>query len=164
MQMFKYFNILSFFTDILIKMFLGIVFFNYGYVKLVKMLSSDSMGLINMVQKIPLFGLFPVFFSWLLALSETMIIFSLLYGIFSFLPYSNIISRFTGLICLFLSIIILYQHIFVWGDNIFSDGPFPFMNINEDGKTILGQFLLVPLSLYITFHSRQNVFLINDGK
>ena len=86
-KMFKYFNILSFFTDILIKLFLGIVFFNYGYVKLTNMINSDSLILIDMVQKIPFFGLFPVFFSWVLALSETMIIFGLLYGIFSFLPY-----------------------------------------------------------------------------
>tara|TARA_A100001015_G_C14761058_1_gene621451 strand:- start:170 stop:658 length:489 start_codon:yes stop_codon:yes gene_type:complete len=162
--MFKYFNILSFFTDILIKLFLGIVFFNYGYVKLTNMINSDSLILIDMVQKIPFFGLFPVFFSWVLALSETMIIFGLLYGIFSFLPYSSIVSRITGLVCLFLSLIILYQHIFIWGDNIFSYGPFKFMNVNEEGKTVLGQFLIVPLSLYVTFHSRQSIFLINDGK
>ena len=162
--MFKYYNIFSFLTDIIIKLFLGIVFFNYGYVKLLNLINYKADGLINMVSNIVIFSFAPIFFSWCLAISETLVIFALIYGILSFLPYSNFISRFTGLICLLLSIIILYQHIFVWGDNIFSYGPFDLLNIKETGKTILGQFLLMPLSLYVIFHNRQNLFLINDSK
>ena len=162
--MFKYINKLSFITDIIIKMSLGIVFFNYGYVKLLKLLNNDGQAITSMIEEMPFFNFAPIFFSWSLAISETFIIFALIYGIINFLPFSNLVSRFTGILSLFLSTIILYQHIFIWGDNIFSYGPIEFLNIEESGRPVLGQFLLIPLSLYILFHNRQNFYLINDNK
>ncbi len=162
--MFKSLNIFSLLADIILKLSFGLIFFNYGYNKLIKLISGEGSGLIGMVASIPIFGSFPLFFSWSLALSETFVIFALIYGCFSFLPYSNFISRFSGFICLIISLTIVYIHIFMWGDNLFSNGPFDFLNIQEGKKSIFGQFLFIPISIYIIFNNRINYLAINENK
>ena len=117
-----------------------------------------------MVATIPFFSTFPVFFSWSLALAEIAIFIGLIYGVLNFLPYSNLITKLSGLLSLILSIIIIYQHIFVWGDNVFSYGPFSFLNIEDGGKAVFGQILFFPISLYIIFNNTQNNNYINDEK
>ena len=59
--MFKYYSIFSFFTDIIIKLSIGIVFFNYGYVKLRNLINDESESLINMVSNIIIFVLYTFF-------------------------------------------------------------------------------------------------------
>ena len=61
---------------------------------------------------------------------------------FVFFPYSIIISRLSGLIALVISLVIVYQHIYVWGDNVFSNGPIQFLNTDEGKKFIYPQLLL----------------------
>ena len=90
-----------------------------------------------MVASIPFFGIFPLFSSWILALTETFAIFAFIYGYTNF-SLSNFISRFTGFLCLIISIIIVYLHVYAWGDNLFSHGPFESLNI-EEGKIINGK-------------------------
>ena len=162
--MFRSLNIFSLISDIILKLSFGLIFFNYGYGKLIKLISGEGSGLIGMVSSIPIFSIFPLFFAWSLALTETFVIFALIYGYFSFLPYSNFISRFSGFLCLIISVTIVYVHIFMWGDNLFSNGPFDFLNIQEGKKTILGQFLFIPISIYIIFNSRINFLAINENK
>ena len=105
--------------------------FNYGYGKLIKLPNQEADGLIGMVASIPFFGIFPLFSSWILALTETFAIFAFIYGYTNF-SLSNFISRFTGFLCLIISIIIVYLHVFAWGDNLFSHGPFESLNIEEN--------------------------------
>ena len=162
--MFRSLNILSLISDIILKLSFGLIFFNYGYGKLIKLTSGEGAGLIGMVSSIPIFSIFPLFFAWSLALTETFVIFALIYGYFSFLPYSNFVSRFSGFLCLIISVTIVYVHIFMWGDNLFSNGPFEFLNIQESKKSILGQFLFIPISIYIIFNSRINFLAINENK
>ena len=157
-------NIFSLISDIILKLSFGLIFFNYGYGKLIKLISGEGAGLIGMVSSIPIFGTFPLFFSWSLALTETFVIFALIYGYFSFLPCSNFISRFSGFLCLIISLTIVYVHIFMWGDNLFSNGPFEFLNAQEGKKSIFGQFLFIPISIYIIFNSRINFLAINENK
>ena len=89
--MFRPLNIFSLISDIFLKLSLGIVFFNYGYGKLIKLINNEADSLINMVSNIPFFGLFPVFFSWSLALTESLVIFAFVYGYISILPFTNFI-------------------------------------------------------------------------
>ena len=125
---------------------------------------GNGEGLINMVSTIPIFSILPVFFSWTLALSEIIVFLGLLYGILSFLPFSNLITKLSGLLSLSITIVIIYQHIFAWGDNIFSYGPFDFLNVEEGKKSIFGQILFFPISLYIIFNNYQSNNYINDSK
>ena len=162
--MFKYSYIFTILSDAFLKICFGLIFFNYGYGKLSGLLSENSQGLINMVSTIPLFSIFPVFFSWGLAIAEISILIALFYGLFNFLPFSNFITKFAGIVSLIISIVIVYQHIFAWGDNIFSYGPFEFLNALEGKKSIFGQFLFIPISFYIIFSFRPNFNLINDTK
>ena len=106
-----------------------------------------------MVASIPFFRIFPLFSSWILALTETFAIFGFIYGYTNF-SLSNFISRFTGFLCLIISIIIVYLHVFAWGDNLFSHGPFESLNIEEGKKAVFGQFLFIPISMYIIFNNR----------
>ena len=159
--MFRYHNITHLITDIILKLSLGLIFFNYGYGKLNKLLNQEADGLIGMVASIPLFGIFPLFSSWVLALTETFAIFAFIYGYTNF-SLSNFISRFTGFLCLIISIIIVYLHVFAWGDNLFSHGPFESLNIEEGKKAVFGQFLFIPISLYIIFNNRINLSTINE--
>ena len=162
--MFRSLNIFSLILDIILKLSFGLIFFNYGYGKLIKLISGEGAGLIGMVSSIPIFSIFPLFFAWSLALTETFVIFALIYGYFSFLPCSNFISRFSGFLCLIISLTIVYVHIFMWGDNLFSNGPFEFLNTQEGKKSIFGQFLFIPISIYIIFNSRINFLAINENK
>ena len=157
----RYHNITYFITDITLKLSLGLIFFNYGFGKLNKLINQEADGLIGMVASIPFFGIFPLFFSWMLALTETFAIFAFLYGYTNF-SLSNFISRFTGLLCLIISIIIVYLHVYAWGDNLFSHGPFESLNIVEGKKAVFGQFLFIPISLYIIFNNRINLSTINE--
>ncbi len=160
----KYQIIFNLLSDAFLKISLGIVFFNYGFGKLNNLLSGNAEGLINMVTTIPFFGNFPFFFSWILAISETGILIMLLYGLFNFLPLTNIITKIAGVISFIISLVIMYQHIYAWGDNIFSYGPFDFLNVNEGKKSVFGQFLFLPISVYIIFSSRSNFNIINETK
>ena len=162
--MYKYNLIFSGLCEAFLKLSFGLIFFNYGYGKLKSLLTNNSDSLINMVSTIPIFGTFPYLFSWALALGEIFILIGLIYGLFNFLPLSNIVTKLAGLISLIISLVIVYQHIFVWGDNIFLYGPFDILNIEEGKKSIWGQFLFIPLSNYIIFNSRTNYNLINDTK
>ena len=162
--MYKYSFWISIFSDALLKLSFGFIFFNYGYAKLTNLLYGNGQGLVNMVATIPLFKVLPVFFSWSLAIAEIIVFIGLLYGILSFLPFSNIATKLSGLLSLIITIIIVYQHIYVWGDNVFSYGPFDFLNIEEGKKTIFGQILFFPISLYIIFHNTQNNNYINESK
>ena len=103
--MLRYHNITYLITDISLKLSLGLVFFNYGFGKLNKLLNQEADGLIGMVASIPFFGIFPLFSSWVLALTETFAIFAFIYGYTNF-SLSNFISRFTGLLCLIFKRII----------------------------------------------------------
>ena len=80
------------------------------------------------------------------------------------LSLSNFISRFTGFLCLIISIIIVYLHVFAWGDNLFSHGPFVSLNIEEGKKAVFGQFLLIPISIYILFNNRLNLSAFSETK
>ena len=162
--MIKYLNIFSFLTDLIIKASIGIIFFNFGYQKLIKLINNEGQDIIIMVSNIIFFGSFPLLFSWVLALSEFIVIFLLIYGIFSFLPLAKLITKIAGMICLIISIVIVYQHIFVWGDNIFTNGPFDFFNASEGNKSVFGQVLFIPISLYIIFNNRVEISLLNDHK
>ena len=155
---------MSLITDVFIKLSLGLVFFNYGYGKLLSLLNGSSQNLENMISTIPVFGYYPVFFSWCAALSETLIIFALVYGIFISLPYSIIISRIAGILSLILSLVIFYQHTITWGDNLFSHGPIEFLNVIDGKKPVFGQFLLIPMSLYIIFNSKISYLITSDNK
>ncbi len=157
-------NVMSLITDIFLKLSLGLLFFNYGYGKLEILLSGSTDNLVNMISNIPVFGIYPIFFSWCAALSETFIIFGLTYGIFISLPYSFLISRIAGVLSLILSIVIVYQHIFVWGDNLFSYGPFSLLNVDEGKKSIFGQFLLIPMSMYVIFNSKMSYHIPSENK
>ena len=157
----RYHHITYFITDITLKLSLGLIFFNYGFGKLNKLINQEADGLIGMVASIPFFGIFPLFSSWMLALTETFAIFAFLYGYTNF-SLSNFISRFTGLLCFIISIIIVYLHVFAWGDNLFSHGPFESLNIEEGKKAVFGQFLFIPISLYIIFNNRINLSTINE--
>ena len=157
----RYHHITFFITDITLKLSLGLIFFNYGFGKLNKLINQEADGLIGMVASIPFFGIFPLFSSWMLALTETFAIFAFLYGYTNF-SLSNFISRFTGLLCLIISIMIIYLHVFAWGDNLFSHGPFESLNIEEGKKAVFGQFLFIPISLYIIFNNRINLSTINE--
>ena len=157
----RYHHITYFITDITLKLSLGLIFFNYGFGKLNKLINQEADGLIGMVASIPFFGIFPLFSSWMLALTETFAIFAFLYGYTNF-SLSNFISRFTGLLCLIISIIIVYLHVYAWGDNLFSHGPFESLNIEEGKKAVFGQFLFIPISLYIIFNNRINLSTINE--
>ena len=157
----RYHHITYFITDITLKLSLGLIFFNYGFGKLNKLINQEADGLIGMVASIPFFGIFPLFSSWMLALTETFAIFAFLYGYTNF-SLSNFIPRFTGLLCLIISIIIVYLHVFAWGDNLFSHGPFESLNIEEGKKAVFGQFLFIPISLYIIFNNRINLSTINE--
>ena len=161
--MFRYYNIAYLITDITLKLSLGLIFFNYGYGKLNKLLNQEADGLIGMVASIPLFGIFPLFSSWMLALTETFAIFAFIYGYTNF-PISNFISRFTGLLCLIISIIIVYLHVFAWGDNFFSHGPFESLNIEEGKKAVFGQLLFIPISMYIIFNNKLNFSAFSESK
>ena len=127
--MYKYQYWISIISDALLKLCFGLVFFNYGYAKLNMLFLGNGEGLISMVSTIPIFSILPVFFSWTLALSEIIVFLGLLYGILRFLPFSNLITKLSGLLSLLITIVIIYQHIFAWGDNIFSYGPFNFLNV-----------------------------------
>ena len=162
--MYKFLNVFSSISFFFLKITLGIIFFNYGYGKLLKMLNNEGDQLINMVSQIPVFGLMPVFFSWSLALSETLIIFGFIYGTFSFFPFSNFISRLAAISSLIISLVIVYAHVFMWGDNIFAYGPFELLNISEGKKSIYGQFLFIPISLCILFNNRNSLFIPNENK
>ncbi len=162
--MFRPLNIFSLIADIFLKLSLGIAFFNYGYGKLIKLINNEADSLINMVSNIPFFGLFPVFFSWSLALTESLVIFAFIYGYINILPFTNFISRFAGFLCLIISLVIIYLHITVWGDNLFSHGPFDSLNIKEGKNTVLGQFLFIPISIYILLNNRINHSALNDNK
>ena len=160
----KYQIILNIFSDIFLKLSFGLIFFNYGYGKLTNLLSGNSDALISMVASIPLFGELPIFFSWSLALGEIGVLIALIYGLFNFLPFSNIVTKITGIVALIISLVIVYQHLFSWGDNIFVYGPFNFLNATEGKKSIFGQFLFRPISCYIVFSSRPSFNIINDTK
>ncbi len=162
--MFKYFNIFPLLSDFLLKTSLGIVFFNYGWGKFQKLLSGQGEDLIAMVSSIPFFGFFPVLFAWILALSETLILFALIYGYFNFFPISNLITKIAGLFSLIISLVIVYMHICVWGDNVFSHGPFEILNVEDGKKAIFGQVLLIPISFYIIFNNRGNYLFVNENK
>ena len=162
--MIKYINIFPWLTDLIIKLSIGIIFFNFGYQKLIKLINNEGQDIIIMVSNIIFFGSFPVLFSWVLALSEFIVIFLLIYGIFSFLPIANLITKIAGILCLVISVVIVYQHIFVWGDNIFLNGPFDFFNASEGNKSIFGQVLFIPISLYIIFNNRFDASLLHDNK
>ena len=162
--MIKYLNIFPFLTDFFLKMSIGIIFFNYGYQKLIKLISNEGNDLIIMVSNMIFFGSSPVFFSWALALSEFLVIFLLIYGLFNFLPLANFFSKIAGMLCLIISIVIVYQHIFIWGDNVFSSGPFNFLNAEEGKKQIFGQVLFIPISFYIIFNNRAAISFLNDNK
>ena len=99
----------------------------------------------------------------MLALTETFAIFAFIYGYTNF-TLSNFISRFTGFLCLIISIIIVYLHVFAWGDNLFSHGPFESLNIEEGKKAIFGQFLFIPISMYIIFNNRLNLSAFSETK
>lgn len=160
----KYNIILSTLSDAFLKLSFGIIFFNYGYGKLINLITGNSEGLVNMVSSIPLFGTFPLFFSWVLAFGEIGILVALFYGLFYFLPFSNAITKTAGIVSLIISLVIVYQHVYAWGDNIFAYGPFKILNIEEGKKSIFGQFLFIPISIYIIFSSRPNYNIINDAK
>ena len=162
--MYKYNIILSTLSDAFLKLSFGIIFFNYGYGKLINLITGNSEGLVNMISSIPLFGTFPLFFSWGLALGEIGVLIALFYGLFYFLPLSNEITKTAGIVSLIISLVIVYQHIYAWGDNIFAYGPFEGLNIEEGKKSIFGQFLFIPISIYIIFSSRPNYNIINDTK
>ena len=162
--MIKYINIFPWLTDLIIKLSIGIIYFNFGYEKFIKLINNEGEDIIIMVSNIFFFGSLPVFFSWTLALSEVIIIFFLIYGFFSFLPLANLITKIAGTLCLIISIVIVYQHIFVWGDNIFINGPFDFFNASEGNKSVFGQVLFIPISLYIIFNNRVEISLLNDHK
>ena len=162
--MYKYTIIFSILGDALLKLCFGTIFFNYGYGKIESLITGNSEGLINMVSSIPLFGSFPVFFSWALAFGEAGVLIALLYGLFYFLPYSNAITKVAGIVSLTISLVIVYQHIYAWGDNIFSYGPFDFLNAEEGKKAIFGQLLFIPISLYIIFNTTSNNNFVNDNK
>ena len=162
--MYKYQHWISIFSDALLKLCFGFIFFNYGYAKLNMLFLGNGEGLINMVSTIPIVGIFPIFFSWTLAFAEIIVFLGLLYGILSFLPFSNLITKLAGLVSLLITIVIVYQHIFAWGDNVFSYGPFDFLNIEEGKKSIFGQILFFPISLYIIFSNSHNNTYINDTK
>ena len=161
--MFKYLNVFSFISDLLLKLSFGVIFFNYGYNKLLSLIYGGAEKLINMVASIPFFGKMPVFFAWILALSETCILFALIYGAFSFLPLSNFTTRIAGIFSLIISLVVAYMHIFIWGDNLFSNGPFEMLNASEGKKAIFGQFLFIPISIYIIFNNRLS-YLPNENK
>ena len=74
----------------------------------------------------------------------------LLYGLFNFLPLTNVITKIAGVISFIISLVIMYQHIYAWGDNIFSYGPFDFLNVNEGKNQSLGNFYFC-LFLFILF-------------
>tara|TARA_S200000501_G_C20801234_1_gene734145 strand:- start:857 stop:1345 length:489 start_codon:yes stop_codon:yes gene_type:complete len=162
--MFKYSLLLSIISDIFLKVSFGLIFFNYGYAKLKNLLNDNGEGLINMVTTIPFFSIFPVFFSWSLAIGEVFVLLGLVYGIFYFLPFSNLLTKLAGIMSLIISIVIVYQHILVWGDNIFSYGPFEIFNIQEGKKSIFGQILFLPISVYIIFNNRISLLLVSDNK
>ena len=67
--MIKHLNIFTFLTDLIIKASIGIIFFNFGYQKLIKLINNEGQDIIIMVSNIIFFGSFPVLFSWVLALS-----------------------------------------------------------------------------------------------
>ena len=46
----------------------------------------------------------------------------------------------------------------------FNYGPFSFLNIEDGKKTVFGQILFFPISLYIIFNNTQNNNYINDEK
>ena len=121
--MYKYLHSMSIISEGLLKLSFGFIFFNYGYAKLNNLILGNGEGLIKMIATMPIFNIFPVFFSWALALAEISIFIGLLYGVISFLPFSNLITKLSGILSLFISIVIIYQHIFAWGDNIFTYGP-----------------------------------------
>ncbi len=156
--MYKYLNIFSLIADIFLKLCLGIIFFNYGYVKLLKLINKEADGLIGMIASIPFFGAFPLFFAWSLALTETLLIFAFIYGCMSFLPFSNFITKLSGLLCLIISLVIFYLHVFVWGDNLFSYGPFDILNTQDNKNSVIRQFLFIPISLYVILNNRVNYF------
>ncbi len=160
----KFLNIFSIFADLGLKLSLGLIFFNYGYGKLSKLLKGEAEGLIGMVASIPVFGMFPFFFSWCLAITETFVIFAFICGYINFLPFSNFVSRFAGFLCLIISIVIVYLHVFVWGDNFFSHGPFEALNAEEGKKAVFGQFLFIPISIYIIFNNRINFSALSENK
>ena len=111
--MYKYQYWIFICSDALLKLCFGLIFFNYGYGKLNMLFLGNGEGLISMVSSIPIFGILLVFFSWTLALSEIIVFLGLLYGILSFLPFSNFITKLAGLLSLLITIVIIYQHIFV---------------------------------------------------
>ena len=160
----KIYSTTSLLTDIFIKLSLGLIFFNYGYGKMESLISGDHQRLVNMVSTIPVFQYYPLFFSWCAALSETIIIFALIYGIFISLPYSTLITKIAGVLSFILSFVICYQHIFVWGDNIFQYGPFTFLNVEDGKKSIFGQFLLIPLSMYVIFNAKAIYHMPSENK
>ena len=162
--MFKHINFFPFLTDFILKMSIGIIFFNYGYVKLIKLINNEGEALIIMISNIVFFGSLPIFFSWALALTEVLIIFAFIYSFFHFLPLANLISKVAGILCFIISVVIVYQHIFVWGDNVFSYGPFDFLNTQEAKKSIFGQILFIPISLCIIFNNRAKPIFLNDNK
>ena len=98
------------------------------------------------------------------SLSRNNIFIGLLYGVISFFPFSNLITKLSGILSLFISIVIIYQHIFAWGDNIFTYGPIEFLNIADGGKAIFGQVLFLPISLFIIFCNSLNSNYISDTK
>ena len=162
--MYKYQYWISVISDALLKLCFGFIFFNYGYAKLNMLFLGNGEGLINMVSTIPIFGIFPIFFSWTLALAEIIVFLGLLYGILNFLPFSNIATKLSGLLSLLITIVIIYQHIFAWGDNVFSYGPFELLNVEEGKKAIFGQFLFIPISMYIIFNNKLNLSALNENK
>ena len=162
--MYKYLHSMSIISDGLLKLSFGFIFFNYGYAKLNNLILGNGEGLIKMIATMPVFNIFPVFFSWTLALAEISIFLGLLYGVLSFFPFSSLITKLSGILSLFITIVIIYQHIFVWGDNIFTYGPVEFLNIVDGGKAIFGQVLFLPISLYIIFSNSQNSNYISDTK
>ena len=162
--MYKNLNSMSIISDGLLKLSFGFIFFNYGYAKLNNLILGNGEGLIKMIASMSVFNIFPVFFSWTLALAEIFIFIGLLYGVLSFFPYSNLVTKLSGLLSLFITIVIVHQHIFVWGDNVFTYGPVEFLNIADGGKAIFGQVLFIPISLYIIFSNSQNSNYISDTK
>ncbi|MBF96377.1 MAG: hypothetical protein CMJ13_04040 [Pelagibacterales bacterium] len=162
--MFKNNYFFYFLSDAFLKLSFGLIFFNYGYGKLSSLLSGNSEGLVNMVSSIPFFNNFPFFFSWALALGEIGVLIALFYGLFYSLPFSNLVTKIAGIMSLVISLVIVYQHIFAWGDNIFSYGPFEIFNAKEGKKPIFGQFLFIPISIYIIFSNKNNYNLVNDTK
>ena len=159
------FNLILFaISDAFLKLSFGIIFFNYGYTKLITLTSGNPVSLVSMINEIPFFGSFPLFFAWILALGEIGVLIGLVYGLFYSFPLSNIITKVTGLLSFIISIIIVYQHLYAWGDNIFSYGPFNFLNTKEGKTAIFGQFMFLPISAYIIFSSRPNLNIINDSK